>query len=284
MKKIFVSFAAACGIALPAAAQDIIVKIGADSVRADVLEVSPSEVRYKRFSNPDGPTYVLPVSEISCIVYRNGERDTFAGSVATAATAESASASVRTAPLTVYRARPEIGKVYDDGTARGVVIALSDDMHGLMLSLEQSRYIPWTVIRAPHPETGAGDKADGRANMAAVERYIEANGLSWDDFPAFKWCRELGEGWYLPAIDELLNVGFVYNGSQRSSYNRRARVDMNERMKDAGGRKLDPMVDYYSSTDMGDGTVATGTMDINPPYVFYRPAHEKYLVRAVRRF
>ena len=46
---------------------------------------------------------------------------------------------------------------------------------------------------------GTADEDNGKANMAVVKRL-----QNWQsDYPAFKWCAELGEGWYLPAINEL---------------------------------------------------------------------------------
>lgn len=301
MKKIILSLLTALCVTAAAQAQDIIIRINADSIRARILEISPETVRYKRASNPDGPTYVLPVAEIASIVYANGERDTFNETKAGTADAQPAAPTApapQPAPQApaparpaaevsvVYRTRPEIGKIYDDNGVRGIVLSIDDNgMHGLMLSLVQApHYLPWSTLRTPVPATVATDKSDGAANMAAIERYIAENSLSWDDFPAFKWCRDLGEGWYLPAIDEVILIGFRYNGSQRTVYNRKSRIAFNEELKDNGGKKLDPLVDYYSSTDMGDCRIATGTMDINPPYTFVRPGHEKYLVRAVRRF
>lgn len=58
-RTILLLFAALCG-ALTAAAQDLIVKTDATKIEAKVIEITPEAVRYKRFSNPDGPTYVLP--------------------------------------------------------------------------------------------------------------------------------------------------------------------------------------------------------------------------------
>ena len=40
-----------------------------------MIEITPEAVRYKRFSNPDGPTYVLPVAQIHYIQYANGEKE-----------------------------------------------------------------------------------------------------------------------------------------------------------------------------------------------------------------
>ncbi len=57
--------------------QDRIKKVNGDIIQAKVLEVSADEVRYKRYSNPDGPVYVLGKNEISEITYQNGEREVF---------------------------------------------------------------------------------------------------------------------------------------------------------------------------------------------------------------
>ena len=67
-KTILLLVAALCGV-LTAAAQDLIVKTDATKVEAKVTEITPDAVRYKRFSNPDGPTYVLPVADIDYIQY-----------------------------------------------------------------------------------------------------------------------------------------------------------------------------------------------------------------------
>jgi len=58
-------------------AQDLIMKASGEEVQAKVLEISPSEVRYKRFDNINGPTYILPVSNIRMIRYENGTKDEF---------------------------------------------------------------------------------------------------------------------------------------------------------------------------------------------------------------
>ena len=60
-KSILLLVAALCGV-LTAAAQDLIVKTDATKVEAKVTEITPDAVRSKRFSNPDGPTYVLPTT------------------------------------------------------------------------------------------------------------------------------------------------------------------------------------------------------------------------------
>ncbi len=59
-------------------AQDIIVTNNSERINALITEVSETEIRYKKADNPDGPIFVLPTSDISSILYRNGDVQTFA--------------------------------------------------------------------------------------------------------------------------------------------------------------------------------------------------------------
>lgn len=54
-------------------ATDIIITNKSEKVEAKITEVGPTEVRYKKASNPDGPTFVLNASDINTILYANGE-------------------------------------------------------------------------------------------------------------------------------------------------------------------------------------------------------------------
>lgn len=286
--------AALCGI-FGASAQDLIVKTDSTKIEAKVVEITPESVRYKRFSNPDGPTYVLPTLEIHYIRYANGETEYYTRSVPATplvpATGASPAEPAASQPMSFtpggqYVLKEyEIGELYDFNGVKGVVCQLSDDKrHGLVISLEEL-YLPWSVFRKPGLRTvGAVNRTDGRVNMQTVARYIEENGLSWEDFPAFKWCREQGEGWYLPAIDELLTIGHNYNGGSRMRNDRRARNAFNDSLKEAGGERMDRMVYYFSSTEIDEKNAYTSHMSIEPPYVVEIPKYNKFLVRAVHRF
>lgn len=61
-------------------AQDIIVKSDGDEVQAKVIGVEEDKVSYKKWSNPDGPTYTVGTDKIFMIKYQNGEKDVFGGS------------------------------------------------------------------------------------------------------------------------------------------------------------------------------------------------------------
>ncbi len=290
-RSLLLLLAAICGV-FTAAAQDLIVKTDSTKVEAKVIEITPENVRYKRFSNPEGPTYVLPVVEIHYIRYANGETEYYTRSVpampltpATPAT-PAASETMSQTPGGQYVLKEyEIGELYDRDGVKGVVCQLSEDKrHGLVISLDEI-YLHWSEFRKPDLRVvGADNRTDGRDNMEKVARYIEANGLSWDDFPAFKWCRDKGEGWYLPAIDELLTIGHNYNGGTRMRNDRQARNKFNGALKDAGGERMDRMVYYFSSTELDEKSAQTSHMNIEPPYVVEIPKYNKFLVRAVHRF
>ena len=58
-------------------AQDKIYRQNGKIVEAKIIEVSSSEIKYKEFSNPNGPIYVLETDRIKKIVYENGKEERF---------------------------------------------------------------------------------------------------------------------------------------------------------------------------------------------------------------
>lgn len=58
-------------------AQDVIITRQSERIDAKILEVSESEIRYKKQNNPDGPTFVLSTTKVASILYANGEVQTF---------------------------------------------------------------------------------------------------------------------------------------------------------------------------------------------------------------
>lgn len=58
-------------------AQDVIVFANGESVAAIVTEIGGNEVKYKKASNPNGPTYTIERKDISHINFQNGETEYF---------------------------------------------------------------------------------------------------------------------------------------------------------------------------------------------------------------
>ena len=63
-------------------AQDVIVKKDGSTILSKVLEIGSTEVKYKKQSNLDGPTYTLSTADILSINYENGEKETFENAAA----------------------------------------------------------------------------------------------------------------------------------------------------------------------------------------------------------
>lgn len=58
-------------------AQDVIVKTNKEELKAKVLDVEESIIKYKKFDFQDGPTYSIKKSEVFMVIYKNGKRETF---------------------------------------------------------------------------------------------------------------------------------------------------------------------------------------------------------------
>lgn len=70
-------------VSMVVAAQDVIVKKDGSTILSKVVEVSDTQVKYKKFSNLEGPTYIVSISELTSINYQNGEKENFGTSQTT---------------------------------------------------------------------------------------------------------------------------------------------------------------------------------------------------------
>ena len=123
-------------------------------------------------------------------------------------------------PTTKY----EVGDYYNVNGKRGIVFSVDETgFHGKIVSMTQSRNeLKWTSDKSMHKEQiGANDKSLGLNNMDVIKSCED-----WrKKYPAFAWCEQLGEGWYLPALREaekilhvelmnLLNKRLIAHGGQ----------------------------------------------------------------------
>jgi hypothetical protein len=65
------------GIASKGYSQDVIFHKNGSEIKAQVIEITETEVMYKKFTNPTGPTYNLKIDNIIRILYGNGDEDIF---------------------------------------------------------------------------------------------------------------------------------------------------------------------------------------------------------------
>lgn len=79
MKRTLLVLSSILGSIFVTNAQDLITTKQGEDIEAKILEVSPKEVKYKKFSNLDGPTFTLNRSDIVMVRYENGEKEIFGG-------------------------------------------------------------------------------------------------------------------------------------------------------------------------------------------------------------
>lgn len=120
------------------------------------------------------------------------------------------------APIKTYK----VGDYYDDGKKQGVVFAVSDGgRHGKIVSLNQTD-VRWCSDEEykREIETGASDERNGMNNQRKIQQIS-----GWrEKYPAFAYCADQGEGWYLPAIEELTQ--FTLNDAVHDAVNRTLRA------------------------------------------------------------
>ena len=74
MKRIItLAFALFCLLSAFAADFDIIIKTNSEKIEALIQEVSDTEIKYKKASNPNGPLFVVKLDEVATILYANGD-------------------------------------------------------------------------------------------------------------------------------------------------------------------------------------------------------------------
>lgn len=97
MKKKALLLLLMAGQFMAGSAKDIIVLNNTSSIEAKILEVTPTEVKYKKLNYLDGPTFVIHKSDIRTITYGNGDVESFVQkeekNVAVDSTSNSATAS-----------------------------------------------------------------------------------------------------------------------------------------------------------------------------------------------
>ena len=55
--------------------QDLIIMKNGNLIEAKILEISPSEIRYKRINHLDGPTIVILAADVLSVRYENGRQE-----------------------------------------------------------------------------------------------------------------------------------------------------------------------------------------------------------------
>lgn len=96
----------------------------------------------------------------------------------------------------------EVGDLYSNtsGEVTGVIYYVDETgEHGLVVSLVEQENVAWS---SESRLTGANNEFDGEFNMNTIRQREDWQTL----YASFKWCADLGEGWYIPASEELYTL------------------------------------------------------------------------------
>ena len=168
-----------------------------------------------------------------------------------------------------------VGDYYSVNGKEGVVFWVdSSGKHGKIICLRESLgVLQWSSDTNEQKRLiGADDKNNGANNMAVVKQIS-----GWESkYPAFKWCADLGEDWYLPAINELRL--FTLDESVHDAVNQTLAIK---------GKKLNSTW-YWSSTEFNEqsssGEFCAWDVYMDGGYIHRNGKYSNSYVRAVSAF
>lgn len=98
------------------------------------------------------------------------------------------------------------GDILTVNGVKGIVFYVDDSgCHGTMMSVKAFRgtknlFCSKTSLLKGTLMTSA---TDGKANTEMLFSYVASKNIALTEFPVFNWCRSLGNGWYIPSIEQL---------------------------------------------------------------------------------
>lgn len=98
------------------------------------------------------------------------------------------------------------GDILQVNGVRGIVFNVNEvGTHGQMMSVKAFRGKKDLYCTKSSYLKGLSmlDENDGKANTAELFSYAASNGIDLSNYPVYNWCKSLGNGWYIPSINQL---------------------------------------------------------------------------------
>ncbi len=173
------------------------------------------------------------------------------------------------------------GDIIDINGNKALVFKIDEDGHGSAMSVKALRGLKnaWCTDRKASNNVATYSETDGMKNTQAVYDYVRTNGISLSKFPAFEWCNNLGEGWYIPSVKQMESfVNFLLGNEQDYDWDNEdddyelnsenlTTKAINESMLEAGGTPFISSVPngytsgVYTSTKNENGKIYLYDMD-----------------------
>ena len=187
------------------------VKMAPKTMLQQLAKYDVVEVKFLKHTidlrNADGSTAKLFGEMCKALLEKTGVADLYALNTPAPAVRPTTTTSKKTTtakPTASATKTYKVGDYYADDTTKGFVFQVSEDgLSGKIISLKQAD-LPW--YQGPQKEKprkmGLENEKFGLLNLVKL-RHNEG----WHEhFPAFAWCADLGNGWYLPATGELEEI------------------------------------------------------------------------------
>ena len=163
------------------------------------------------------------------------------------AVAQESPAPVTPKPVAPIVSKPvehvwKVGDYYNVDGRKGVVFWVDETgNHGKIVSLDQAKK-QWCADDTYKGLIGvASDEYDGMKNLQSIQKISD-----WQNkYPAFAWCADHGDGWYLPAIKELELL--LLNDEVHDAVNNQIAREGKTRLFSEGGTGI-----YCSSTESAE--------------------------------
>lgn len=166
----------------------------------------------------------------------------------------------------------KVGDYYTGANKSGIVFWVDHTgKHGKIVSLDQKNNLPF--CKYSRHDVSLYDACDGEKNFQAIKK----NSRWKNKFPASEWCARHGDGWYLPAIEELCDLVRVYD-------------EVNQGLKENKGTKLIiaksyPCRWYLSSTEYDETRMrAVGMEYCSKDFLDSNLASREIYIRAIAKF
>ena len=172
----------------------------------------------------------------------------------------------------------EIGAIHEVNGVKGVIFAIKSDNKGdtycYMFSMDEEDLQWSTKYEWCNCMSQRGDY-----NSSDPFNYW---GMNIDDYPAFKWCKEHGDGWFLPSSTEMHWLWEMLTDGERD-FNAPSVAKYNAFIEENGGEPFCETY-YWSSNETSDDLVEVIAF-MNDSVVCLEPTKDKvYTARAAYRF
>ena len=98
------------------------------------------------------------------------------------------------------------GDILTVNGVKGIVFTVDDSgCHGTIMSIKAFRGMKNLFCSKSSllEELSMISTIDGKANTEELFSYVSLQNINLAEFPVFNWCKSLGDGWYIPSVEQL---------------------------------------------------------------------------------